>query len=111
MCAQECSFGTKPPRKTSNTRVKCECLWHVKGATEGSRIWEAVVHCVLRGKCESWFQKGDSSNFFLSGSRQVLDKRLQEYLSTGSLPLEPVLPIPRTLGALRRQPVPSSMHA
>ncbi|XP_051053523.1 protein ERGIC-53-like isoform X1 [Phodopus roborovskii] len=43
--------------------------------------------------------------------RQELDNRLQEYLSTGSPPLEPALPIPRTLGALRRQPVPYSMQA
>ncbi|XP_037063372.1 protein ERGIC-53-like [Peromyscus leucopus] len=43
--------------------------------------------------------------------RQELDKRFQKYLSTGSLPLEPALPTPRTLGALRRQPVPLSMQA
>lgn len=43
--------------------------------------------------------------------RQELDKRFQKYLSMGSLPREPALPTPRTLGALRRQPVPLSMQA
>ncbi|XP_052044190.1 protein ERGIC-53-like isoform X2 [Apodemus sylvaticus] len=43
--------------------------------------------------------------------RQELDKRLQEYLSTGSLSLEPALPISRTIGVLRRQPVSPSMQA
>ncbi|XP_031198979.1 protein ERGIC-53-like isoform X2 [Mastomys coucha] len=43
--------------------------------------------------------------------RQKLDKRFQEYLSTGSLSLEPALPIPRTIGVLRRQPISPSMQA
>ncbi|XP_051012507.1 protein ERGIC-53-like [Acomys russatus] len=48
---------------------------------------------------------------YVNFSRQDLDQRLQEYLSTGSLPLEPTWHIPRTLGALRRQPVSPSMQA
>ncbi|XP_008062399.1 protein ERGIC-53-like [Carlito syrichta] len=43
--------------------------------------------------------------------RQELDKSLWECLSRGSLPLGPVPHISKALGALRRQPHASSMHA
>ncbi|XP_003784720.1 protein ERGIC-53-like [Otolemur garnettii] len=43
--------------------------------------------------------------------RQELDKSLQECLSTSSLPLSSAAHIPRSLGALRRQPLPPGMHA
>ncbi|KAM9093647.1 LOW QUALITY PROTEIN: protein ERGIC-53-like [Megaptera novaeangliae] len=42
--------------------------------------------------------------------RQELDKNLQDDLSTGSLPLSPAPQVPRTLGALRRQPLSPSIH-
>ncbi|XP_036866043.2 protein ERGIC-53-like isoform X3 [Manis javanica] len=44
-------------------------------------------------------------------SRQEVNRSLQDYLSTGSLPLSPAPCIPRALGALRRQPLSSNMHA
>ncbi|XP_023380151.1 protein ERGIC-53-like [Pteropus vampyrus] len=44
-------------------------------------------------------------------SRQKLDKRLQDCLHTGPLPLSPAPCIPRALGALRRHPLSPSMHA
>ncbi|XP_012386443.1 protein ERGIC-53-like isoform X2 [Dasypus novemcinctus] len=43
--------------------------------------------------------------------RQELDKTFQDCLFTGSLPLSPASQVPRALGALRRQPHTSSMHA
>eukprot|EP00070_Physeter_catodon_P022611 XP_023984689.1 protein ERGIC-53-like isoform X2 [Physeter catodon] len=43
-------------------------------------------------------------------SKQKLDKNLQDYLSIGSLPLSPAPKVPRTLGALRRQPLSPSIH-
>ncbi|XP_057344959.1 protein ERGIC-53-like isoform X2 [Manis pentadactyla] len=43
--------------------------------------------------------------------RQEVNRSLQDYLSTGSLPLSPAPCIPRALGALRRQPLSSNMHA
>ncbi|XP_060020526.1 protein ERGIC-53-like [Lagenorhynchus albirostris] len=42
--------------------------------------------------------------------RWGLDKNLQDYLSTGSLLLSPAPQVPRTLGALRRQPLSPSIH-
>uniref|UniRef100_A0A8D0PCJ1 L-type lectin-like domain-containing protein n=1 Tax=Sus scrofa TaxID=9823 RepID=A0A8D0PCJ1_PIG len=42
---------------------------------------------------------------------QELDKNLQDYLSTGSLPLSPAPQISRALGALRRQPLYPNIHA
>nr|XP_004672906.2 protein ERGIC-53-like [Jaculus jaculus] len=48
--------------------------------------------------------------YYLNFSRQELDRRLQECLSTGSLPLGPAPHIPRALGVLRRQPVSPSMQ-
>ncbi|MBZ3883406.1 Protein ERGIC-53-like [Sciurus carolinensis] len=48
---------------------------------------------------------------YVNLSRQELDKRLQECLSTGNLPLGAVPHIPRVLGTLRRQPLSPSMHA
>ncbi|EDL95643.1 lectin, mannose-binding, 1 like [Rattus norvegicus] len=48
---------------------------------------------------------------YMNFSRQELDKRLQEYLFTESISLQPALPIPRTIGVLRRQPVSPSMQA
>ncbi|XP_047652070.1 protein ERGIC-53-like isoform X4 [Phacochoerus africanus] len=44
-------------------------------------------------------------------SKQELDKNLQDYLSTGSLPLSPAPQISRALGALRRQPLYPNIHA
>ncbi|XP_050008027.1 protein ERGIC-53-like isoform X3 [Alexandromys fortis] len=75
--------------------------------------WLPGTSACLRTSIFLFFLVIQTVGFFcyMNFSRQELDKRLQEYLSTGSLPLEPMLPIPRTLGALRRQPVPSSMHA
>ncbi|XP_049626128.1 protein ERGIC-53-like [Suncus etruscus] len=43
--------------------------------------------------------------------RQDLDKNLREYLSSGRLPLSPAPPFPKSLGVLRRQPLPRSEHA
>ncbi|XP_045388106.1 protein ERGIC-53-like [Lemur catta] len=43
--------------------------------------------------------------------RQERDKSLWECLSTSSPPPVPAAHIPRALGALRRQPLPPSMHA
>nr|XP_020729289.1 protein ERGIC-53-like isoform X1 [Odocoileus virginianus texanus] len=44
-------------------------------------------------------------------SKQKLDKGLQDYLSTCSLPLSSTPQIPRALGALRRQPFSPSIQA
>ncbi|XDA85933.1 hypothetical protein R6Z07F_015690 [Ovis aries] len=44
-------------------------------------------------------------------SKQKLDKGLQDYLSTCSLPLSSTPQIPRVLGALRRQPFSPSIQA
>ncbi|VTJ65392.1 Hypothetical predicted protein [Marmota monax] len=48
---------------------------------------------------------------YVNLSRQELDKRLRECLSTGNLPLGAVPHIPRVLGTLRRQPLSPHMHA
>ncbi|XP_021063045.1 protein ERGIC-53-like isoform X1 [Mus pahari] len=48
---------------------------------------------------------------YMNFSRQELDEKLREYLSTGSLSLEPASPITRTIGVLRRQPISPSMQA
>ncbi|KAM4832673.1 protein ERGIC-53-like [Urocitellus parryii] len=48
---------------------------------------------------------------YVNLSRQELDKRLRECLSTGNLPLGAVPHISRVLGTLRRQPFSPSMHA
>ncbi|XP_041503398.1 protein ERGIC-53-like [Microtus oregoni] len=86
----------------------------VKRTAKASRPsgWLPGTSACLRTSIFLFFLVIQTVGFFCyMNFRQELDKRLQEYLSTGSLPLEPMLPIPRTLGALRRQPVPSSMHA
>uniref|UniRef100_A0A8C3W787 Lectin, mannose binding 1 like n=1 Tax=Catagonus wagneri TaxID=51154 RepID=A0A8C3W787_9CETA len=44
-------------------------------------------------------------------SKQELHKNLQDYLSTGSLPLSPAPQISRGLGALRRQPLSPNIQA
>uniref|UniRef100_A0A8C6B9U6 Lectin, mannose binding 1 like n=1 Tax=Monodon monoceros TaxID=40151 RepID=A0A8C6B9U6_MONMO len=51
-----------------------------------------------------------TAGFFCYVHFSKLDKNLQDYLSTGSLPLSPALQVPRTLGALRRQPLSPSIH-
>ncbi|KAK2509972.1 hypothetical protein MC885_004343 [Smutsia gigantea] len=44
-------------------------------------------------------------------SRQEVNRSLQDYLSTGSLPLSPAPCVPTALGVLRRQPLSSNVHA
>ncbi|XP_036050038.1 protein ERGIC-53-like isoform X2 [Onychomys torridus] len=75
--------------------------------------WLLGTSACLRTSIFLFFLLIQTVGFFcyMNFSRQELDKRFQKYLSMGSLPLEPALPIPRTLGALRRQPVPLSMQA
>ncbi|XP_021509186.1 protein ERGIC-53-like isoform X1 [Meriones unguiculatus] len=74
--------------------------------------WHLGTSTCLRTSIFLFFLLIQTIGFFCyMNFRQELDKRLQKYLSTGSLPLEPALPIPRTLGALRRQPVSPSMQA
>uniref|UniRef100_A0A8C9BA36 Lectin, mannose binding 1 like n=1 Tax=Phocoena sinus TaxID=42100 RepID=A0A8C9BA36_PHOSS len=51
-----------------------------------------------------------TAGFFCYIHFSKLDKNLQDYLSTGSLPLSPALQVPRTLGSLRRQPLSPSIH-
>ncbi|KAF6351559.1 lectin, mannose binding 1 like [Rhinolophus ferrumequinum] len=48
---------------------------------------------------------------YMHFSKQELDKSLQDYLRTGSLPLSPAPCTPRALRGLRRQPLSPSMHA
>lgn len=103
-------MDTKPTRETSNVRMRCEFIWHIRGATDGPECGRQQDTDTVR-QMRLLVSEGRLKQLFLSGSRQELDKRLQEYLSTGSLPLEPAWPIPRTLGSLRRQPVSRSMQA
>eukprot|EP00069_Balaena_mysticetus_P013659 bmy_01493T0 len=88
----------------------------VRGKEGGTRQPRTPAHlvgpqgfpraCSLASSCSSSSSRLQAS----SAIKQELDKNLQDDLSTGSLPLSPAPQVPRTLGALRRQPLSPSIH-
>ncbi|XP_077656275.1 protein ERGIC-53-like [Urocitellus parryii] len=87
----------------------------VKAAVKSPRPygWPPGASTCLRPGIFLFFLLIQTLGFFcyVNLSRQELDKRLRECLSTGNLPLGAVPHISRVLGTLRRQPFSPSMHA
>nr|XP_040129848.1 protein ERGIC-53-like isoform X4 [Ictidomys tridecemlineatus] len=87
----------------------------VKAAVKSPRPsgWPPGASTCLRPGIFLFFLLIQTFGFFcyVNLSRQELDKRLRECLSTGNLPLGAVPHISRVLGTLRRQPLSPSMHA
>ncbi|XP_076705529.1 protein ERGIC-53-like [Callospermophilus lateralis] len=87
----------------------------VKAAVKSPRLsgWPPGASTCLRPGIFLFFLLIQTFGFFcyVNLSRQELDKRLRECLSTGNIPLGAVPHIPRVLGTLRRQPLSPSMHA
>uniref|UniRef100_A0A4X1TLC0 L-type lectin-like domain-containing protein n=1 Tax=Sus scrofa TaxID=9823 RepID=A0A4X1TLC0_PIG len=75
--------------------------------------WPPGIFSCLRPGIFLFFLLVQTVGFFcyVHFSKQELDKNLQDYLSTGSLPLSPAPQISRALGALRRQPLYPNIHA